>query len=467
MSKSFGEEAAGICHADLTIVGAGIAGLTIALTLIELARAENLPLPRIEILEAGARPGGRAKSITVGGHVVNTGGQWLHDMTGNPFYLWLKNRYPDLTYSDDGMERDIVLTDDGQQPPEYYGEQFNILVDIYKRFKEIHPDEDISLADLVPLVQDERGPMLADYVARNWMSEDDLSLISCDEMFAGDSYGPGGPQVKEGMSAVIDKMANELLAEGVSIRMSTPVELSEQDEEGVHLIAKDSQQFESSFAAVTASVGVMQAGMIKFDPALDPAITGYFNSLSMGKMAKIVVPLTDEFFERKNIHPNTFLSNMSGKHQVFCHARSADAPVASIFVAGKDAEKYERDPVAAAAYADEFFGALGDYFEDYKDSLSGPITVDIINTDPYIRGSYSSIKPGGSRVDPMRDGRLFFAGEAFITTDENGKEPSGTMSAAWSSGRKVAKDIFAAMRPALETRRTAIPLPASAVRLNL
>jgi monoamine oxidase len=233
--------------------------------------------------------------------------------------------------------------------------------------------------------------------------------------------------------------------------------LSEQDDDGVRLTAKNSRQFESSFAAVTASVSVMQAGLIGFEPALDPAINSYFNSLSMGKMAKIVVPLTDEFFERKNIHPNTFLSNMNGKHQVFCHARSAGAPVASVFVAGKDAERFERDPVAAAAYVDEFFGALGDYFDGYEDSLSAPITVDVINTDPYIRGSYSSVKPGASRKDPMRDGRLFFAGEAFITTDENGKEPSGTMSAAWSSGRKVAKDIFAAIRPSLEARRTIAP----------
>lgn len=467
MQKIFREEAAGTRHADTTIVGAGIAGLTIALTLMELARAENLPLPRIEILEAGDRPGGRAKSIVVGGSVVNTGGQWLHDMTGNPFYHWLRNRYPDLTYSEDHVERDIVLTDEGLQPPEFYSEQFNILTDTYRRFKEAHPDEDISLADLVPLVPDDRAPMLADYVARNWMSEDDLTLISCDEMFAGDSYGPGGPQVKEGMSAVIDKMANELRADGVSIRTSMPVELSEQDEEGVRLTARGSQQFESSFAAVTASVGVLQSELIEFQPALDPAITDYFNSLSMGKMAKIIVPLSDEFFERKNIRPNTFLSIMNGKYQVFCHARSAGAPVASVFVAGKDAERYERNPVAAAAYVDEFFGALGDYFEGYKDSLSAPITVDIINTDPYILGSYSSVKPGVKRTDPMRDGRLFFAGEAFITTDENGKEPSGTMSAAWSSGRKVAKDIFTAIRPSLEARRTAVPLQSSEIRLDL
>jgi monoamine oxidase len=452
MLDEFAGQAAGRARkSDLTIIGAGIAGLTIALTLIERARAENLPLPRIEILEAGDRPGGRAKSIAIAGHGVNTGGQWLHDMSGNPFYLWLKNRYRDLTYSEDHVARDIVMTDDGLQPPEFYSEQFDVLTAAYLKFKETHPDEDISLADLVPLVQDSKAPMLADYVARNWMAEDDLSLISCDEMFAPGGYGPGGPQVKEGMSAVIGKMADDLRSDGVEIRTATPVFVSEQDAAGVHLLTPG-RLFDSSFAAVTASVGVIQSGLITFKPALDARVADYFNMLSMGKMTKLIIPLSDDFMDRRGIQDNTFMSIMNGKYQVFCHARSAGAPVASIFVAGKEAEAFERDPAAAQAFAEKFLDALG-CFEGFREAMTGPVIIDRFNTDPYIKGSYSSLRPGGRRSDPLRDGRLFFAGEAFITTDENGKTPSATMSAAWSSGRKAAADIFAVLRPLLQARK--------------
>jgi len=351
------------------------------------------------------------------------------------------------------VSRDVILTAEGRQPPEYYAGLMDMLGTAYRKRKEAFPGSDISLADLVPLVDDPVAPRLADYVARNWMAEDDLSLVSCDELFAENGYGPGGPQVMEGMSAVIGKMADELRAGGVVIRTATPVQAADQSGDAVLLSSPDGRAFEAAAGVITASVGVLKKGLIDFTPKLAAPITDYFNGLSMGKMTKVIVPLNDEFFERRGIEPNTFVSVMTDENKTFCHARSAGAPVIEVFAAGAQAEELEKDPAAAAAFAGKFFAALGDYFAGWEENVAGPPFISTFNTDPYILGSYSSAKPGGKRADPMRDGRLFFAGEAFITTDENGREPSATMSAAWSSGRKVAADVFTAIRPLLAARQ--------------
>ncbi len=435
--------------ADAIIVGAGIAGLSIAFELLEKARRTHTRKPRILILEADTELGGRARSIELDGHVVNTGGQWLHDSTGNPFYHWLKTRYTDLTFSQDRVSRDLIITKNGVENPSFYERMSALFYQTYQQARQKSPDHDPSLAELAKETEDPDALAFARYMAREWMAIEDPALISGNEMF-GEGYNPGGPQVRQGMSAVIQKMVADLTSQGVVIRTATPVSAVEQDEQSARVKTSDGRIYEAAAGAVTVSAGVLQANRITFHPALSEKLTNYIGNLTMGKMTKIIVPFRKDFFTQRHIGPNTFVSIIDDDMTAFCHLRSMGAPVVTIYPGGAISETMERAPRQdVESFLRKTFNRLGDYMKGYEAAMAGPPYVSSWNTSPLTAGAYSSIKPGAQRSDPIRQGRLVFAGEAFIIRDEYGKEPSGTMSAAWSSGRLAANQIFPLIVPAL------------------
>ncbi|HZN04630.1 MAG TPA: protoporphyrinogen oxidase [Candidatus Polarisedimenticolia bacterium] len=84
---------------DVAVVGAGIAGLTAAASLVERSRTRGVPL-RLTLFEAGRRPGGVVRTERVDGYLLEGGPDCF--ITDRPWGLELCRRL--------GLEKDLVGT---------------------------------------------------------------------------------------------------------------------------------------------------------------------------------------------------------------------------------------------------------------------------------------------------------------------------------------------------------------------
>lgn len=89
----------------IAIIGAGMAGLGAAKTLIENGIDDVL------ILEGSHRAGGRVHTFHIGGSVIELGAQWLHSTTDSLYKLAKDNNLISKHYSDEGLG--IYVRDDG------------------------------------------------------------------------------------------------------------------------------------------------------------------------------------------------------------------------------------------------------------------------------------------------------------------------------------------------------------------
>ncbi len=148
MKNKFGSQAAPTVSSDVLIVGGGIAGFTTALKLLDLAQAAGLPKPSITILEAGNELGGRAKTVALAnGGTASTGAQWFHGGKNDPFYVWVKDRYPQLKFDFDAYDSEISVNSRGENKSEAFRELDELF---YKKWAEYHaanPGKDMSLKD--------------------------------------------------------------------------------------------------------------------------------------------------------------------------------------------------------------------------------------------------------------------------------------------------------------------------------
>ena len=89
-------------RAHIVIIGAGISGLTAAITIGEgvdslIAAGETIARPEMTILDAADWIGGRARTDELStGVSVDAGAHWFHGGARNPFYKWACDRHYDL-----------------------------------------------------------------------------------------------------------------------------------------------------------------------------------------------------------------------------------------------------------------------------------------------------------------------------------------------------------------------------------
>jgi monoamine oxidase len=220
---------------------------------------------------------------------------------------------------------------------------------------------------------------------------------------------------------------------------------------------------QARFAAITAPLGVLQAGAgdhgaILFDP--DPAVIRRAGEqLAMGDVVRVTFRFRTSFWES-----NSELANLS-----FLHAPDAAlptwwtqspvrAPVVTAWAGGPRAAKYMGcEPSAIVSIA---LDAMSQVFQIERprivEELAGWHYHDWRN-DPFSRGAYSYVPAGALRsVDALTrpvENTLFFAGEALDVTGH-----WGTVHGAIRSAEHAAAQIRAAAcpkpRPARRVRKS-------------
>ena len=435
-----------LMRANIVIIGAGISGLTAAITIGEgvdklIADGKQIARPEITILEATDWIGGRARTDKLSsGITVDAGAHWFHGGAKNPFYKWACDRHYDLgPISTDTATRRFNVSADGAIKPEQREWAMNRLYEMYAIWKAQHPDEDVSLRQLAEMSRSRVILAVAEERANNWMAVDSAAKVSSDE-FWGDDASSGGMQLQEGIGKLIAAMTNEAEYYKTDIRRRSVVQRVRRAQ-GRFAVTTDKDAVTADYVISTMSVGALKANDVQFSKGirsqLDPVLAG----MIAARMTKIFVPLRPEFFEQRGIAPDSFVTFYDQRHSWLLHLRTDGKPVVTIFASGAMSDLVERSHYAdmESQMLDLLDRVAEPDLSGARDNLEGRIQVTDWTTHPGFLGAYSAMLPGVKRRNPLVVGNVVFTGEAFV---QNLTKSPSQMTGAWESGRIAGRKIL-------------------------
>jgi len=393
----------------VVVVGAGIAGLTVARALRQ-AGVEHV------VLEARSRVGGRLHTADVAGLPIDLGGSWLHHPSGNPLRRFARlagmpchpgDPLGQLRTFDaatgswlSAAENDALLGSDFVASLDSLRARLGPAASAFDAIEDYVSGLDASAARRArqalraQVEADASGAAEAQSLAWLW------TQVEFDDDYFGDL--PSG-----GYSTVVDAMAARL-----DVRLGWPVASVELSGTGVVVRAADGRVEHGSHVVVTVPLGVLKAGSISFRPPLPVERARLVDRLGFGRYEKVVL-----VFERP------FWRDAGWSHLVVLPPDEGQ-PAMWAF----DLDTFGVGP-ALACHA--FHSAVADGWPDgavtwatglLAAALVGPcptpIAVEVTDWggDACARGSYTHVTPGMSNADldalgePVA-GRLLFAGE--------------------------------------------------------
>ena len=420
---------------DVVIIGAGVAGLAAARTL--LAAHKN-----VLVVEARERIGGRAVTdSTTFGFPFDQGAQWIEAGKTNPAMAILReaNAKPIL----DRQEQTLCLAG-AELPREEYARFEKIALTASRKIAEalrkppplsslgVTPgkEPDVIVGRLLtPQDALERlayalvGPLEAG-VENNELSARDFTRQPDTE-----------PQysVAEGLGALIARWGAK-----VPVKLATRVVRVDSTGTQVQVVTTNGE-LNARTVIVTVPTGVLAAGSFGFAPQLSAARREAIAQLPMALYNKVALS-----FSRKLIDApaGRSVSGLTRKGQAFdAIVRPYNRDAAVVFVGGAHARELEEQGGGAAASF-----ALSAMAEIYGDELRGAVAHSHATRwgkDPFARGSWSMAIPGRAEArlvvaQPHHD-RVFFAGEA---TDPVWATRVG---GAYASGLRAAREALAVL----------------------
>lgn len=420
---------------DVAIIGAGFAGLAAAAEL----QAHDFS---VELFEATQRVGGRAHTVH---DEVELGPEFIHGC-------------PDATLA-------LVRA---------AGLEIERITDTH------HMSRDGHIVEL-PAVWERFGRLLEPatrpgaidesaraYLERSRMSPDDARLFaSLVEGFyaaplddigirgiaddAGGAAGVHGAQqarIRGGYGRLVAVLERQLAAASVPIHFGHVVHAIDYSTDRVRI----DHTHGSSLARrviVTLPVGVLQAGDVRFQPALDEHAAA-LAQLAMGQVVKVVLCLREPVWRHHGPRHLAFIHRDQGAFPAFWLHSSARHQQLTAWAGGPHARAlatYTIDDLVDRVI-DEFAGTLALRRTTLVDAVVHEHYHDYAR-DPFAYGAYSYTRVDGSGAAdvlarPLAS-RLYFAGEA---TDA---EYEGSVAGAIASGQRAAKQVIAAATTSVRT----------------
>ncbi len=417
---------------DVIIIGAGVAGLTAALALKRAGYSYR-------ILEACDAPGGRARSRQLpSGVVADLGAHWLHGGVDNALKTEV-DRYG-LKYREDKAQAARVY-EDGQLRTEDIAAWLDDAIDHDKasgvKMGELHD------CPLPELAKDDHARRLLSKFAVMWDGIDPPLQPSAREYLT-DENTPGGPQIDGGMHSLIGRMAEEAGTDRIHLRTSVArvIQTKAEGMPCVRVEAMDGSTWLARRAIFTASLGVLQSGMVRFTPGFSSAFHEHLGGLVMGKVNKIIIELDPAFVRERDIPVDMSIEQLDAQPPHFAHVHSAGQPLIQLYVSGEQAEAVEGlTPDEALAYVQTVLSPI-DILKGFEAHVVSPPIATRWVASPYTRGSYSSCLPGARRSGPRVEGLVTFCGDTF--DDRFPASMAGAYRSAQAGAQLVIDDLIKA-----------------------
>jgi polyamine oxidase len=449
----------------VVVVGAGIAGLTVANALTQ-AGVECV------VLEARDRIGGRLHTADLAGSPVDLGGSWIHMPAGNPMSAFAQQSgvrrrsadpVPEMAGFDcaegrrlSAAEAEAVLSLYLEAFPESAG----------RLAAEIGPDASaaegieafVAAAGLAPSPARRARQML--YAAIEGESACRAECQSLRWMWNELEYGGNffGDVPDGGYRRLVDAMAA-----GVDLRLGVEVAEVVTSADGVRVLATGGTSEEGSHVVVAVPLGVLKRGAPRFSPALPPDRLAAIGRLGFGRLEKVALRFDEPFWRAAGFPHMMIFPRDPGEWAVWAVGQDAfgAGPVLVFFVFHSAAGRLLSAGADAAAR-----WALDMLAEATGAACPQPAAVAVTSwtTDPYAGGAYTHIPPGASPADadllgePV-GGRLLFAGEH--TQSARLAYADGALTSGIREAKRLLGQRSVCLGPPLRSEGEALNSPAS------
>jgi polyamine oxidase len=401
----------------VVIVGAGIAGLTVANALRQ-ADVDAV------VLEARDRIGGRLHTVDLGGWPVDLGGSWIHMPVGNPLRRLADQAGVVCVPADPLPEAVAYDCVEGRRlTPDELAACLDLQFEAFPAAQQALVNElgpHASMADGIDRFVTALGlPAPADRRARQALQTDiegesagraeDQSLRW---MWHEVEYGGGffGDMPSGGYATLIGAIAGD-----ADIRLGVEVTEVRYAAGGIAVRDTAGRTEEGTHVVVTVPLGVLKTGSPVFSPSLPADRLTAIKRLGFGHLEKVAM-LFDRPFWREAGAPHLFaFPRQAGEPMIWALGNDAfgGGPVlmAEIFHSATHHLR-EKTPEESARWV------LGTVAEALGSPCPVPRAVAVSSwaDDPFSAGAYSHIPPGATPADadllgePV-GGRVLFAGE--------------------------------------------------------
>jgi monoamine oxidase len=404
--------------ADVVVIGAGVAGLTCARDLARQGRT-------VVVLEARDRVGGRIWTLRLPGLApVELGAQVIH---GAQASTWEVIREAGLQTAPFSQGGDMTLA---------VGDQLYPVRDVVRAgvppwaveplLCRLDPPDRPAGEVLSGLgIAGVSHTLAVEWLAQTWCADPaDLSAAGVCRVRAAAQSGPGEFTVVGGYDQVLQR-----LADGLSVRLSTPVQCVHWEPGRVEIETAD-DRWQAQAAVITVPPPVVAADRLRFDPPLPEEKRAAAGGILLGDALVVVAQLTEPA-------PRSSWAFSAGEAGGFWQT-AAGVPLLTGWMKGpatEAARKLAAEGQLVARGAGSVLAWL------HPEMIAGVQVIDW-GSDPYAGGGYSYPRVGaldqpGVWAAPV-DRTLFFAGEATC-----GDRHLGLVNGAIESGRRAAQEITA------------------------
>lgn len=224
--------------------------------------------------------------------------------------------------------------------------------------------------------------------------------------------------------------------------LDTPIKEIKYDSSGVKLVSEKNQVFEADKVLITASIRILQQGLLQFLPALPAAKTDALNSIFMGDGIKVFMNFKEKFYPDILVFGGLIRASLAEEKFVYDAAfgKESDQNVLGLFAINEEATVYTALQ-KEAAIVEKILQELDEIFDGQASTNYQGHVVQNWSKERYIQGAYSYSfqnnrkKTQEEMARPIEE-KVYFSGEALS------KNNPSTVHGACESGFQSVVDML-------------------------